>query len=772
MIFKLFQIISQIGSIFFPLKNFSSDPLFLKFWNNRKKNLWRSFLPLIIFFHCTPGFSFLTESFCFQDNKAFISNYFSGQSHIRELESFFDCIDNIIKVFLTHTETGNPQYYTQIELSRFILYMGFGQQNPQTEAEARARAMTISQVILNIKTSFIGGHPNRLSLQEIAISQHILSIFRTRMRAMLTTAPLLIQVLNNQGLTRAKLITATDTMTTNLSALGSQLSRISFASNLSLLSQLPQNLRTLGFTSVHLQYWKPALLILSQWKKIFMNSEAHIIHSVEYPFLLDSFSKLMSLWFYHKRFLEGRFWLDTRVIQHAQHLLSYSLNLVQETYKKSNKNGISLQDIDELARRTWFLPYISRPIFRLGLRSAFCFLLTPLTTGKTCKHNMDFKQPNLKISFSDTTFTVTETKAIYESQSGNSSDRIINAHLDILRQYMNSWIHMENTIRQTSTIPPFFGSPHKWLNRRLNITADKRLQFYTNRTDNIPLLSHLNWQSHLMKWMTSAYTNREGQQPINQKLWNTMIEEWTAFSVSIYKDMNWESFQRLGYQVFTHGDFLTSHSNGDQILQEEEILELFSIFTSSLGTVIASREIIQSCKGSTPNHLRADCVWNHLQYLPTNIFKGFPHLSDNLSQDEEKRISYIGTLNSFKIANEELSLKDLFEIFLFIHYQENTMEYLDRDSSQYLSVQELEPLLDIFEQTLINDIPLIYTKREAFAFITYFFHYGEVPIFPERDKISAPVRFSNWLMTPQKWTIQAERENILQTLFLINKQMN
>ncbi len=735
-------------------------------------NLLCILIPLIIFFHSAPGFSFFSETSCFDENKVFVSRYFSGQSHIRELESFFECINNIINVFLNHTETENPQYYTQTELSRFILLMGFGQNNPQTEAEARTRATTISQVILNLKTSFIGGHPNRLSRQEIAISQHILSIFKKRMQSMITTIPLLIQILNKKNIKRAKLLTATNTMKTNLSELGSQLSRVSFASNLSLLNKLPQNLKTLGFTSIHLQYWKPAMLMLSQWKKIFLNSSEHIIHSVEYPFLLDSFSKLMSLWFYHKRFLEGRFWLDTRVIQHVQHFLSYSLNLVQETYKKSKKNGISLYDIDELARRTWFLPYISQPIFRLGLRSAFCFLLEPLTTRKTCNHNLNFKQPDLKVSFSDITFTVTSAKTIHESQSGNNSNRIINSHFDILRQYMNSWINTENIIRRTSQIPSFFGSPHKWLTRRLNITADKRLQFYTNRTENIPLLSYLNWQAHLMKWMTSAYTNRGEQQQINQQLWNTMIKEWTALSVSIYKDMNWESFQHLGFQVFKHGDFLTSHSNGDKILQEEEILELFSIFTSSLGTVLASQEIIQNCKGSTPYHLRADCVWNHLQYLPTNIFEGFPHLLDSVSQDEEKRISYIGQLHSFQNAKEELSLKDLFEIFLFVHYQENTMEYLDRDSSQDLSTRELEPLLNVFEQTLIDDMPLIYTKREAFAFITYFFHYGEVPVFPEHNKISAPVRFSNWLMTPQKWQIQADRESILQTLFLINKQLN
>ena len=729
------------------------------------------FLLFLMFFYCAPALSFSVKDSCFNENKNFISRYFSGQSHVRELESFFECINNFINVFLNHTETENPKYYTKTELSRLILYMGFGQNNPKTEAEARNRALAISQAILNLKTSFIGGHINRLTLREIAISRKMLSIFKTRMRSLITTVPLLVQVLDKKNIKRAKLLNATNILKSNLTKLGSQLSHISFSSDLSLLRGTAQNLKTLGFTSVHLQYLEPSLAILSQWKKIFLSASINSIRHSEYPLLLDSMAQIMSLWFYHKRFLEGRFWLSTSVIQHAQHFLSYSLNLVRETYKKSGKNGISLQDIDELARRIWFLPYVSKPVFRLGLRSAFCFILEPLTTKKTCKYNIDSKHPDLKISFSDTTFTIIADKTIHESRSGKASDRIKNMHLEVLRQYINSWINTENAIRRTSKIPPLFGLPHRWLNKRRSITSDKRLKLYANRTDDISFLSYLNWQSHLMKAFTFSYTNREKQEKVTQKLWNTMITEWTAFSVSLYREMKWESFQQLGFQVFKHGDFLTSYSNGDAILQEEEILELFSIFTSSLGTVIASRGMIETCKGSVSNSLRADCVYHHLQYLPPNIFASFPRLLDNLSQNEEKKVAYISRLRLFHNAKEEISIKDLFETFLFIHYQENTMEYLDKDSSQYLSTRELEPLLNVFESTLIEDIPLIYTKREAFAFITYLFHYGKIPIFSEQKTINSPLHFSNWLLKPTKWEeVRADQGDILKTLFLINKR--
>ena len=99
------------------------------------------------------------------------------------------------------------------------------------------------------------------------------------------------------------------------------------------------------------------------------------------------------------------------------------------------------------------------------------------------------------------------------------------------------------------------------------------------------------------------------------------------------------------------------------------------------------------------------------------------------------------------------------------------MEYLDRNFSQDLTARELEPLLGTFEQTLIDDMPLINDKRSVYAFITYLFHFREVPIFTNNKPISAPMRFSNWHLNPARWEaeVNVDREDILHTLLLINR---
>ena len=719
---------------------------------------------LLITFHGASSFALALEDFCITKNKDFISRYFSAQTSpqevenlLQDLEGFFDCMDNTIQLFLNHTNTGHPDYYTQVELRRFMEYMG----------ATREKAEEISKAILNLKTGFIGGSNDRLTKDEIKFCRTILPILKTRMRDMQSAISTFVKVLNKDTISRKQLLAASTKVYKNLTLLGSQLSSYSFSSQLQLLEHLPQNLQTFDFSSENLKYWGPALSLLSKWNKIFLKSPDNSIQSNKWPVLLDSFAQLSNLWFYYKRFLEGRSWIDNRVIQHTQYFLSHALKWIQDAQREAG-SGISLNHIDELAQQAWFLPVLSQSIFRLGLRSTFCFVLNPLTSNQTCEYKLDFKAEDINVEFSDLAFTITNEKNIQETKSGNTSNQIKKEHLDTLRSHLNAWIQSENYIRKNSSIPELFGSPHKWIKRKIDVISSRALLVYRNRSHDLPFFSHLNWQSHLMKLVKSAYTNRT-QGKVTQKLWNTMIKEWTPFGISLYKDMKWQNFQEVGFQVFKQGDFLTSQSNGNDVLEDEEILELFSLFTSSLSTTLSALATMKACQSVNAYYLYTQCVWDHLQYFPEKIFESFPDLTNIFSQDENKKTSYNSKLITSYNVEGEISFKNLFEMFLFVHYQENMMESLDKDSSHYLSIREVEPLLDTFEQTIIgDDIPLIYSKRGAFAFITYLLHFGEVPVFDTNQPISAPMHFSQWFLQPKKWQLQVDREDLLHTLFLMN----
>ena len=56
---------------------------------------------------------------------------------------------------------------------------------------------------------------------------------------------------------------------------------------------------------------------------------------------------------------------------------------------------------------------------------------------------MNFENEYITISFSDLTFTITDEKTIQETKLKNPSDQIKTEHLEVLRQYLNSWIRSE-----------------------------------------------------------------------------------------------------------------------------------------------------------------------------------------------------------------------------------------------------------------------------------------------------------------------------------------
>jgi len=729
-----------------------------------KKIHFKTAIIFFIFFYNSLTSGASDGEVCLKKNTNFFSRYFSGQSRSNETVEYFQCLNDMLTVFLTYTEGQSPNYYTRTEIRRLMQYLGA--KKPQAEK--------MSKAFFQIKVSFIGGDENHLFITEITVFRTLLRYIKERMLAIQPIMPDLVALLNKKNIPRKRLMHITQVLKDNLNEFGHQLSNLSIKSNLSKLVFLPEHLKTLGFSNQNLRYWQPLILILDQWNEMFLSPpKKHIIQNKDWSFVLSSFADVSALWLYHKRFLEGRDWLHGSVIQHTQHFLSYALHGITQTLHRSKHHYIALKDIDELTQRMWFLPALSTSTFRLALRSTFCFLLNPLTNNKTCSHEITTQDQDITLSFSDLSFTLGSKSYILREEHllHKSSDRINKKHLTILRQYLNSWIKSENDIRKTYLLPDsLFGSPHLLLNRRLSSIDGKRLIFYKDQTNIAPFYSHLNWQSHITQLITSAYTQR-GEDKVDQNLWNTMIKEWTILNATLYKSINWRGFLNIGFQIFKHGDLLLSSSNGDRLLQEQEILELFSMFISTLSTTISALDITQTC--IIPNKLyklNAGCFWRHMEYLPSAVFIGFPKLLSELSVVENANHEYISKFKNF-YDTSEISFKNVFDTFLFIHYQENTMEYLDRDFSNFIDTQELEHLLTVFENIIIEDIPLIYTKKTAFAFITYIFYHGELPIFGPENQISSPVRFSNWLLQPNKWNISARRQDILQTLLIMNKNL-
>ena len=721
---------------------------------------------LMFFFIKNSAFAFV-ENNCVAINKALLSNYFKGLSTVQQIDDFFECIDNVIQFTLNHTETGDPNFYTQRELRHLMQYLG----------STPARANEISQSFLDIKESLINGGNKRITLKEIVKIRKMFRVIQNRMKNMNSHVPQLIKVLNHQTLNRQVMARALNAMENNLTTLGQELSQSSVMTNLSLLINLPPKLNQLGLSTEGLKYWRPLILLISQWKKIFSGPPENLIKTNEWPVLLNSFGQVIRMWFYYKNFLENTVWMGVSKVQHFQHFLYLFLNLIKEANNQTN--GIYLKDIEELARRVWFTPFFSTPVFSLALRSMHCFLIKRLTNNKACKYNIDFKRNPIEVvlEFPNRSYIIDNKNNIHIQSTGTDTEKLNSSHIDILFDYLRSWTGTELKLRKEKKLRSIFGSPHLWMNRNIGVNNGIRrhLMFQSQARHNqpdIPLMSYLNWHVHLTHLLVSAYhNNRSGI--LNWENWFTLVQEWTPLVVSIYKHINWQGFQASAFNFFSHGDLLTSQANGDNQLQPEESLELMTIASSSINMMISNIDRFNRCKiKNTDYYFQPNCIWRLFQTSSTKIFSGFPDLQRWWTRKSENKEQYINYIKEFYLM-EQLSIGNLFEIYILIHYQENILEFLDKDLSGSLNLDEITPFYNTIQNKLKQVIPLTENQEVGLAFFTYLMHFGEIPVLDPAHSLSAPVDFSNWLLNPQKWhSLKVDRKRMFFVLNLIHEHVN
>ena len=700
---------------------------------------------------------------CISYHQNFIPRYLAGNSQVVEIMQFFQCIDNSIQFFLNHTSTARTNYYTQVEITRFMQYMGLHYN----------KAARVSQAVFGIKQSLMGGQVGQLSLREIQTIRRIFFILSERMQSLHSVIPTLLAISQRRAgrFQSRQLSHAAKRLKMNISRFGSDLSRLPVQMNLVLLQNLPQHIKVFGLSSEQLEYWSPSLVLIRQWRKIFSNGPEHIVSGVQWKNLLNSFAGLVDLWFHYKAFLENRALLSVHVVQHTQYFVSQLLSIFKNAYQV--RRSIPLTEIDALLKKVWFFPWLSTPVAKLSIRSIFCFILDRLAFGRSGEHQIALNEDSgeMKVDFGDLDFMVTPQGRMQMTVSKVSRGHLTKEHVLAVHRYVDSWIQSERELRRTGKLPSLFGSPNQWLHRDIRLTLDQRLLFddlaiSRSKVGNkghhrLALLSHLNWQSHFMKLIAKSYgmTHPSGQ--INRKVWETFVKEWSILATAFYPGTHWKTFQSEGFSFFSLGDFLTSHANGDYVLQDQELLELFSLSMSAWRTVLLNQDRLSACEIVNTKWSKEKCVLNAFNHYPEHFFLSFPAMRVSVFGKEWE--AYSAVLNQFKNP-----LDNIFTIFVLAYYQENILEYLDKDLSGNLSVQELHAMMDVFRDMLVDEFPLVNSDKEVFAVISYLFRYGKLPILKNGNPVSSPMHFADWVIRSEQWKDQiTARKDILRALIYL-----
>ena len=671
------------------------------YFNTLKRGLGTLLLVGVLYGMELPS-AFAQTSFnqnCITYNKHFIARYFTGSSAFHEIAGFFKCMDDSIQFFLNHTSTGHPGYYTELEMTRFLQYMGF----------RRFKASHMSRALFGIKQGLIGGRPGQLSLYEIRMVRRILWIVKGKLERLHRVVPVLQAVLQNrsQGYREDYLSYAAAELNRTISHLGGELSQLPIQMNLALLQSFPQHIEVLGFPSSRLQYWSDSLALIRQWRKTFSGGWGHIVAGVAWRKLLQSFGGLAELWVYYKAFLENRALLSVPVVQRTQYFISRLFSIFKNSY--SVHRNIALTELDALAKKVWFFPWLSTPVAKLSMRSIFCFVLDRLAFQKSCPNQMVFNEQSgaLKVDFGDLDFTVMTNGRMQMRVAKKGGGNLSKAHIRAVEQYLQRWIRSEQVLRQTGSLPDVFGSPQAWLNRNIRLTGDERLLFLPagqkvatgdkGRGVDLALLSHLNWGSHLMQMMAAAIGVENANSQVDRHVWTRFVQEVSILATAFYPGTHWKVFQSEGFSFFSLGDFLTAGANGDGILQDKELLELFALSFSAWRTVRINQVRLDICSVTNTVWSRQQCVFNTFRKYPDKFYLSFPALRGWLSLEWD---GYSEVLRRF-----EDPLENIFTVFVLTYYQENILEYLDRDFSGDLDIAEVHPLADVFQQMLLDEFP-------------------------------------------------------------------
>ncbi len=722
---------------------------------DQKKRILYSFLS--VFLLCFSGVS-SARQVCITSQSDFLPKYLAGQASGQQVDSFFSCLDKMISLFLTFWTGKNPGYYTALEMKRVVQFMGF---HPE-------EAHKISQSVLALKAALQGGSPQILRRSEVVSFQRFLKDLGFYARRLNHPLYVINLALDGHSVSRTHLMKATQALKYDFRNIGQSFFKHQFKGDLQKIKILGKRLSDLGI-SYAFPRWGEVINFLQKWKKVILRSSESQVFPKDWPDFMHSLSEIFELGIYYKKFigLRGMGILHASSVQHTQYLSSRILDFMEAAIKNSFYQKVSVDEVRELAEALWLFPVLSSPTFSLSLSAFECFLLNRHKKGEACSHNIRNNNNEVRMDFGNKSFTV-EKAHVFASVSV-SPPRFLNMHdVSVLRNYLRSWIQNENFLRKNHTSMDVFGSPNQWLGREISLTSDSRLYFHKRKkTHTKAFLSLLNWQSHLMSFIVHAYSGGKGTLTLNS--WNTFIREWTPLMMSLGVSGSVREFQENSEYLFYHGDFLTTSSNGDGRIQDTEALELFSLFGSAVKTTFLAARSWSHCEKST-GYFHSSCIKDSLSRFPHEIFGGFPYFrAAMILKGSRYKTRYLSLITTF-FTKDTLSLSDLFDVFLKLHYQENAMEYLDTNRDQVLESKELMPLLRIFEEALIQQMPLINDERDVFAFITYVFYFGIIPVFGDKQ-IHTPLHFSYWLLHPEKWQgVQIRRIKLLNALIQINQQ--
>ena len=693
-----------------------------------------------------------------------------------QINFFFKCLKDGAKLFdykLFKPEDGRD-YYTKREwIIGITKFVGLS----RTESE---QAVT---KLFAFKKLLIGGEEDQLSIQELRWVDSLIYELRDMVLDLQDEFPLIRKALEGtrREVSDEEFNRLSAALQRNFSRLSGAFQRAGFSYSLKDLNKTGVYLQEAGLiTEDQRRSWDRVSRILQEWGNGIFGVGA-FIHSAQWDVFFRSFHSLISQALYYGFYVAGRDM--SRPITQARFLESawFFLSSLQEARQKG---GFPLHNLDKilttaaesltegessLPEGSYLQTLFQSPVSRALLpRILTCFILKPLPENCSVHYSQSPSDPAVTYNFPDKSFSFYENKVSWVPNGGGfllTPDQISHLKKWISYQAYNSQSFGEGSLPSYQARGPALSA---WTTEFFGQDSAGLIRFggYISPESSNRLIRTFMEYDALIKLFLAPYSQQGRGDSVNFRRntfhlsaaeWEQAMEELSPALMLFHGRKGYEHHYKNRFLALrSYGDSFLNTANQNSVLDYGELMDLAFHFSSAGKQSQRAFLNIQSACGRKPGK---SCAVEEL-LRGKGILESFPLLESRVAADPNRFAPFAKKLFPEEHINGS---EDLMVFFLLIQMTETNFYFLDGDSSDYLEISEIFPLLQSLAPGVMSAIDFIHSEREALAFLTYSAQKQTLPFFVRNPKTPfRALEFAHWTLHPERWkNLKLSRIHIL-----------
>lgn len=569
-------------------------------------------------------------------------DYLNEDADLGKAESAIHCIEKSIDLFEEKTRGERLDLYTEAELMSFIgHYLSKGNVDHQQ----------LISVVLQIKSSLIGGSPRSVSREELARIKEFIVQFRTQLGRLNEYRDIYVLHAELDGSVSRdleRLERAVETIVSVAQELGKSFAPI-------------EGVERQGFSFSTLQEiaeltpsWSPMaeyITLVSNIKSILVGMPANTVNANEWPFIFDKMSRLYGIYLRFRYVLRGNSFLFGEQLNSLESVVKEGVDLLISSAETHTEHRISLIEwenlIDELdriqtAKEVHLLPF--------GIRaSSLKNVLRPLFT------KVFRPDPNEEFSGTIGLTKSGAEQALAEFYGWLAGQRLAKAMIQ-----EHDYLRVEALVRELNDLPAdgqlnrFEVEARKQMH---GLLAEGRILAWDKegrvriepRSEGVVMsrsdLIMLNAIRSGVNVVIRSYSRDVKRRELLSGVTSQEAQEFYSDVREVGIDLGFMDprTRNAGERSFMEGNLFTSVGNGDSLLDPHETVEFFALILTG-GRVssriekfaadecrIGERDVLDGEK------MEVDCFRRHLRENFAEYFSHLPgmvHYIEELSEDD------------------------------------------------------------------------------------------------------------------------------------------